>query len=74
MVVSIALFETGHDHFKTYQTAVPVEASTIGPVESTPVEFLIKLAELERPVIVQYSHGFTLAHDRDTVSILGYPS
>ena len=63
MVVLIALLGTGHSYFKTYRTTTPVEAVLIEPVETTSIEFLIELVELERPVVVPIQLCVTLAHD-----------
>ena len=63
-----------HGYFETYQTAAPAEAVSTKLIETIPAEFPTELAELERPTIVQYSCELALAHDRDTVSVLEYPS
>ena len=74
VVVPTTLLGASHGYFETYQTIVPVEAVSTKLMETIPAEFLTELAEPERPAIVQYSCELALAHDRDTVSVLEYPS
>ena len=52
----------------------PAEAVSAKLMETIPAEFRIELVELERPTIILYSCEPALAHDRDTVSVLEYPS
>ena len=52
VVVPIALFETSHGYFETYQTVALAEAVSTKLMETILAEFPTELAELERPVIV----------------------
>ena len=74
MVVPTTLFGASHGYFEMYRTATLIEAVFTKPMEAIPVEFSTELAELERPAIVPYSCELALAYDRDTVSVLEYPS
>ena len=74
MVVPITLLGASHGYFETYRIAAPAEAVSAKLMETIPAEFPTELAEPERLVIVQYSCGLALEHDRDIVSVLEYPS
>ena len=74
MVVPTTLLGASHGYFETYRIAAPAEAVSAKLMETIPAEFPTELAEPERAAIILYSCEPALAHDRDTVSVLEYPS